>query len=79
MEFNNFVRRKTVRSAADMENVWNDRSQTVPYKIMFVMRVPRNGGHRACPGTLKLLKHRLGLSQQKSLALTRHQQLSLQE
>ena len=51
MQINNFVRRKTVRSVADIEDVCNDRNKIIPYKIKFMASMPRNGGHSECPGT----------------------------
>ena len=70
MQINNFARRKTVQSAADIENVCNNRNQIIPYKIMFMVSMPRNGGHSEHTGTWKMLRHGLDLSQQKSLALS---------
>lgn len=71
--------RKALSSEADTDNVWNHRSQIDPFKFTFMISTPRNGGQSTRPGTLKLLKHRLGLSQQKWLSLTGDKQPSLQE
>lgn len=79
MEFNSFVRRKAPSSVTDTDNVWTHSSQIDPFKFTFMINTPRNGGQSTCPGTLKLLKRRLGLSRQKWLALTGGQQPSLQE